>query len=82
MGAAPKQLHLVDPQIDQRVITTLKMLLARAEAGHIVGLAYIAMMPGWQYQGDITGVALDKPLLALGLVSALEHQLSNFIEKK
>ncbi len=82
MGAAPKILHLVDPQADPQVIATLRKLLAQAEAGQIVGLAYIAMMPGWQYSGDLVGLALQQPLVALGLASALEHQITTFLQKK
>lgn len=81
MGASPKHLHLVDPKRDQEIIAALRKLLAQAEAGEVVGLAYVAMMPSWAYQGDVIGIALQKPLVALGLASALEHQITTFLRK-
>lgn len=78
MGASPSFLA-VPRQLDQHVIETLRELLAKAESGQIIGLAYVAMQPAYEYQGDLVGYALEHPVMALGLLKALEDQVVKII---
>jgi hypothetical protein len=60
-------------------VEALEILLARAQAGEIIGLAYVALQPAAGYSGDLVGNALDHPVMALGLAKALEDQISALI---
>ena len=61
----------------QELVSTLKALLARAEGGSITGFAYITLEPGGRYSGDVLGAARRLPILALGIIKALEDKVAN-----
>lgn len=61
---------------DQALIETLRQLLVRAEAGELNGFAYITLEPYGKYSGDVLGAARHLPILALGVVKALENKIS------
>lgn len=57
----------------------LEELLALARDGQILGLAYVALKPCHEYQGDTSGTALQHPVMALGLARALEDQIAELL---
>lgn len=75
MGGTPQKLEAVPLSRDPEVVQALEKLLARARAGEVIGLAYVAMMPAHEYEGDSLGAALQHPVMALGLARALEDQI-------
>lgn len=70
-------LKLIKPRVDAETVETLQGLLREAEAGRIVGLAYVALCRQNQYQGDLVGTAKTSPLLARGLCRALEDAVAD-----
>jgi hypothetical protein len=69
-------LTLIKPCVDADTVTTLHRLLMEAQAGRIVGLAYVALCRRNQYEGDLVGAVTDSPLLARGLCRALEDAIT------
>ena len=63
----------------QEVVNTLKALLARAEGGYLTGFAYITLEPYGRYSGDVLGAARRLPILALGVIKALESEVADLI---
>lgn len=57
----------------------LEELLALAKDGQLLGLAYVALKPCHEYQGDTVGTALRHPVMALGLARALEDQITQLL---
>lgn len=80
MGARPSLVVVPPPQSDDDTVTALRMLLARAEAGEIRGLAYVALHNGNGYSGDVTGAALERPIYALGIAHILEEKINQLLE--
>ena len=68
---------VMQPSVDHELVSVLRELIEQAQAGSIVGFAYISLRPGGQYSGDVIGAARRLPLLALGVVKALENQVIN-----
>lgn len=64
---------------NQETIETCRSLLREAEAGNVVGLAYMALHRGSDYSGHVVGRAKHTPVFALGLLRALEIKLSRLI---
>jgi hypothetical protein len=69
-------LKLIQPCVDAETVAALQALLKDAQAGRIVGMAYVVLCRRNQYQGDLVGTAKTSPLLARGLCRALEDAIS------
>lgn len=79
MAAVPRQFSLIPRSGDPTVVESLKSLLQMAEAGEIIGLVYVALQPRHDYVGDLVGNAVHHPVMALGLVKALEDQITTLL---
>jgi hypothetical protein len=75
-------LVLIKPCVDAETVETLQGLLKEAQAGRIVGMAYVALLRQNQYQGDLVGTAKTTPLLARGLCRALEDAISSPVKHR
>lgn len=79
MGPVPHRFSIVQCRSDPEIVKSLETLLALAKEGKIIGLAYVALKPANDYQGDLAGKALTHPVLALGLARALEDQITRLL---
>ena len=66
---------LVPDAISHDTIACLKELLARAKAGEVLGIAYVAMLRRRQYIADAAGECHRNPTFARGMVQALDDEL-------
>lgn len=69
------QLAVIKPTADRDLLEAIKLLVADIEAGRVIGVAFVAISPGFDYSGDVVGAALQHPFMALGLAKALEIQI-------
>jgi hypothetical protein len=79
MRAAPAkpQFRLVAlDTVSRDTVACLRDLLARAERGEVVGLAYAAMHKRRKYAVHICGEADRNPTFARGMVDALSDELA------
>lgn len=77
MGAI---VSIAQGQVSQETIDALLALLAEARAGHVVGLAYVAIHPMRDYSADILGAAKSSPTFTRGALLSLDDYLSSLIE--
>lgn len=70
------ELRVMPPHVSVDTVAALADLLAQAKAGQVIGLAYAAIKPGGEYQGDITGMAETHPIYTRGLLRVLDDWLS------
>ena len=54
--------------ISQDTVETLETLLEQAKAGELVGLAYVAVYRGAEYECDTTGYAAEHTTLTIGMM--------------
>jgi hypothetical protein len=66
-----RHLTLVPPSSSEETCSELKRLLRDAQAGKIVGLAYVAITPR-AYSVDAVGAARDRPTFTRGAIRALD----------
>ena len=69
-------LRLVAP-VSSDTVSCLRELLARAERGEVVGIAYAALQRGRRYTVDACGEADRNPTFARGMVDALSDELKS-----
>lgn len=79
MGVRPCLVEVGGNRGDEDTVAALRLLLALAEKGEIVGVAYVALHKGSSYSGDVTGAARDRPIYALGLAHVLGESVSKLI---
>jgi hypothetical protein len=77
-----KPYTLISDSVSTDTIECLRLLLARARRGEVVGLAYCAMLKQRAYIVNTAGVAHESPTFARGMVAALDDSLSNRIHHK
>jgi hypothetical protein len=68
-------LTLVPNPVSLETVQILTKLLREAQAGELVGLAYVAIHPAYEFEADATGSARQLPEMAVGMLKALEGQL-------
>lgn len=73
---------LIPDTVSTDTVECLRLLLARAKRGEIVGMAYCAMLKQRQYIVNTAGIAHDSPTFARGMVAALDDSLSNRINNR
>ena len=61
--------------VSRDTVQCLRDLLARAERGEVVGLAYAAMQRGRRYTVHACGEADRNPTFARGMVDALQDEM-------
>lgn len=71
-----RRYRLVRDTISEQTIECLRQLLAEAEAGEIIGIAYAAMRRRREFIINSAGEAHASPTFAIGMVHMLAEQLS------
>jgi hypothetical protein len=69
-------LRLVNP-VSSDTVSCLRELLAQAERGEVVGIAYAALQRGRRYTVDACGETDRNPTFARGMVDALSDELKS-----
>lgn len=72
---APFRLHVISGA-SQDTVACLRDLLARAERGEVIGVAYAAMHKRRKYTVHACGEAARNPTFARGMVGALSDDLA------
>lgn len=67
--------HLVTEPLSHDTITALRDLLAEAESGRLIGIAYAAMYRGRSVRVDAAGEAYRSPIFSLGMIAMLWDHL-------
>lgn len=74
--------RLISDAVSTDTVECLALLLERAHAGEVVGLAYCAMLKQRAYIVNTAGAAHESPTFARGMVAALDDSLSNRIHHR
>lgn len=74
-------LHLVLPKVSPTTVEVLKLLLAEAQAGRIVGLAYVAMHSQNEHTSDVVGLSCQCPSLTRGVLKQLDDELADLVRR-
>lgn len=75
-----KIVQLVPHERSIDTIQVLEGLLADAQAGNLIGLAYVAMYQApHEYVLDITGEARRAPIMTRGLLQELDYELGKLL---
>lgn len=77
-----KPYRLIPDIVSTDTIECLQLLLNRAKAGEVIGLAFCAMLKQRAYIVNTAGVAHESPTFARGMVAALDDSLSNRIHNR
>ena len=70
---------LVREHISHDTVEALEQMLARAQRGHITGIALVVMLKRHRYLVNISGEAFRDPTYARGAVCALDDQLRDLV---
>ena len=72
-------LYVLEPQVvrSQETIDDLKRLLADAEAGHLIGLALVALYGAKGCTTEVIGAARLSPIFTTGAVHRLQRKLDS-----
>lgn len=70
------ELKLAPPLRSKDTIDVLEQLLADAQAGRLIGLAYIATYCAREYTADVTGEARRNPVTTRGMLQELDDKLA------
>jgi len=66
---------LIPDMVSTDTVECLQLLLQRAKAGEVIGLAFAAMLKQRAYIVNTTGEAHRNPTFARGMVAALDDEL-------
>lgn len=80
MGEVLRAVSVAPSKHDAQLQASIELLLQKVKDGEVVGVAFVALKPGYDYYGDIAGAALQHPVMALGLSKALEYQISKILK--
>lgn len=70
---------LVPDTISRDTVECLEMLLDQARRGHIIGLAYAAMLKKRTYITNTAGEAHRNPTFSRGMIATLDDQLADAV---
>lgn len=73
---------LVRDAVSQDTVECLEQLLEAARSGHVIGLAFGAVLKRKRYMVNLSGEAQRDPTFARGMVGAIEDQLRLMIQGK
>lgn len=73
--------HLVQDGLSSDTIKALQSLLAEAESGQLIGLAYVAMYKRREYTASATGEARRNPTFTRGMLAALDDVLGEMVSR-
>lgn len=68
------------PNLD--TVRELEMLLRQAKEGEVIGIAYVAMYRGYQYEADIVGESRKVPALCHGMLRWLARKLDQLQDRR
>jgi hypothetical protein len=68
------------PSGADETVAALEDLLAQARRGEVVGVAFVARMPGRNFLVDMAGRAYSDPVCTRGALCSLDDQLARLIE--
>jgi hypothetical protein len=74
-------LKLVLPQVSLTTVEVLTYLLSEAQAGRIVGLAYVAMHNQQNHTADVVGLSCQCPSLTRGVLKQLDDELADLVRR-
>lgn len=74
------QLRAVANVVDKETVETCRQLLREAERGQVIGMAYVVMERGNQFSADVVGGVRLQPVLAYGVMGALETVIRRLFE--
>jgi len=81
MGTKKEPFRLVRDQLSFDTIECLRELLAHAERGDVLGIAYAAMYTGREYVVGATGEARRSTTFARGMVDDLHDELRSIRDR-
>lgn len=73
---------LVPDNVSTDTVECLRLLLARARKGEVIGLAYCAMLKRRAYIVNTAGEAHESPTFARGMIATLDDSLSDRIHNR
>ena len=73
---------LVPDNVSTDTVECLRLLLARARKGEVIGIAYCAMLKRRTYIVNTAGEAYQSPTFSRGMIAALDDSLSNRIHNR
>lgn len=62
-------------------VATLETLLAAAKSGNLIGLAFVAMYAGREYEASTVGEARRNPTFTRGMIRALDDTLAKALAR-
>lgn len=71
---------LVRDHISHDTVECLEQLLEAARSGHVVGLAFAAMMKRKRYMVNVAGEAFRDPTFTRGAIASIEDELRLMIQ--
>jgi hypothetical protein len=74
--------ELVSSQVSPDVVETLETLLLGARQGHIVGIAFGAVLTRGRYMTNWAGTVHKRPTHALGMIHVLATQIEDLIHQR
>ncbi|MCW1959817.1 MAG: hypothetical protein KIH64_014985 [Mycobacterium sp.] len=72
---------LVRRDISTDTVECLQSLLQQAQAGDVIGIAYVAMLKERDYIADSTGEAHRSPTFTRGMLRALDDRLGRRVHE-
>jgi 20S proteasome alpha/beta subunit len=73
---------LLTTPVSAETVAALTHLLAEARAGHVIGVAYVAMHKASDFTIDYAGSIRQYPLVAIGATSVLAQELIELTKRK
>lgn len=74
--------RLVPDQISHETVECLRTLLAHAERGEILGIAFAAMFKGRHYIVNTAGECHRSPTFTRGMVADLHDELGSLVQRR
>lgn len=69
-------LSLVRPTVSADTVKAAEYLLQEARAGRVIGLAWVALQPGYGYEVDWAGEVKRDPTFTRGTLKKLDDEVS------
>lgn len=76
-----KILQLVPFQVSSDTVSELRTLLEQAEKGELIGLAYVGMYRGSDYDADVVGTCRRSTDICQAMLRRLERALDHLQER-
>lgn len=71
--------RLVERQASADTVAALESLLREARSGNLIGMAFIAMYAGREYEANTVGEARRNPTFTRGMIRALDDALARAV---